>query len=60
MIRRATPTKKIPKAKVSPSELIRSALGKCKKADLIDFLVDFSTQHLEVRRELETRLSVEK
>ena len=60
MKRRAKPTKKVPKAKVSPSELIRSALGKCKKADLIDFLVEFSTQHLEVRRELETRLSVEK
>ncbi len=60
MKRRATPKKKVPKAKVSPSELIRAALGKCKKADLIDFLVEFSTQHLEVQRELETRLSVEK
>lgn len=48
MKRRATPTKKVPKAKVSPIELIRSALGKCKEADLIDFLVEFSNQHLEV------------
>ena len=60
MKRRATPKKKVAKAKVSPSELIRSALGKCKKAELVDFLVEFSTQHLEVQRELETRLSVEK
>ena len=60
MKRRATPKKKVPKAKVSPSELIRSALGKCKKADLIDFLVEFSNEHLELQRELETRLSVEK
>lgn len=60
MKRRATPKKKVPKAKVSPSELIRSALGKCKKADLIDFLVMFSSDHLEVRRELEASLNVEK
>jgi len=60
MKRRATPKKKVAKAKVSPSELIRSALGKCKKAELVDFLVEFSTQHLEIQRELETRLSVEK
>lgn len=60
MKRCAKPTKKVRKAKVSPSELIRSALGKCKKADLIDFLVEFSNEHLEVQRELETRLNVEK
>ena len=60
MKRRATPTKKVSKAKVSPRELIRSALNKCKKADLIDFLVEFSNEHLEVRRELETRLDIEK
>jgi hypothetical protein len=60
MKRRAAPTKKIPKTKVTPSELIRSALGSCKKADLIDLLVDFSTRHREVQRELETRLSIEK
>lgn len=60
MNRRAKPTKKIRKIEPSPSELIRSALRKCKKADLIDFLVEFSNEHLEVQRELETRLSVEK
>ena len=60
MKRRATPKKKVAKTKLSPSELIRSALGKCKKAELVDYLVEFSTQHLEVQRELETRLSVEK
>ena len=45
---------------MSPSELIRSALGKCKKVDLVDFLGEFSNEHLEVQRELETRLNVEK
>ena len=60
MKQRATRKSKVPKAKVSPSELIRFELGKCKKADLIDFLVEFSNEHLEVQRELETRLSVEK
>ena len=60
MKRRATPKKKAPKAKVSPSELIRSALSKCKKADLVDYLVEFSKEHLEVRRELEARLKIEK
>jgi len=54
------PAKKVRKTERSPSELIRSALGKCKKAELIDFLVGFSKEHLEVRRELESRLSVEK
>ncbi len=60
MTRRAKPTKKVRKVEPSPSELIRSALSKCKKAELIDFLVEFSKEHLEVRRELETRLNVEK
>ncbi|TWU02922.1 hypothetical protein [Stieleria varia] len=60
MKRGAKSTKKVPKAKVSPSELIRSALGKCKKPDLIDFLVEFSNQHVEVQRELESHLNVEK
>jgi hypothetical protein len=60
MKRRAKPAKKVRKVEPSPSDLIRSALSKCKKADLIDYLVEFSNQHLEVRRELETRLSVEK
>lgn len=57
---RATPTKKVPKAKVSTSELIRAALEKCKKVELVDFLVEFSNEHLDVQRELETRLNVEK
>ncbi|TWU18858.1 hypothetical protein [Allorhodopirellula heiligendammensis] len=60
MTRRAKPTKKFRKDDLSPSELIRSALSKCKKAELIDFLVEFSKQHLEVQRELEARLNVEK
>lgn len=60
MNRHAKPSKELPKADVSPSGLIRSALGKCTKADLIDFLVEFSNEHIKVRRELEIRLSVEK
>lgn len=60
MTRRTKPTKKASKAKGSPIELIRSALAKCKKADLIDLLVEFSTQHIQVRRELQKRLGVEK
>lgn len=60
MRRRVTPNKKVRKVEPSPSELIRSALGKCKKAELIDFLVEFSKKHLEVQRELEARLNVEK
>lgn len=60
MKRRAKPSKKVRKVEISPSELIRSALSRCRKAELIDFLVDFSKQYLEVRRELEARLNVEK
>jgi hypothetical protein len=60
MKRSAKPAKTVPKAKVSSSDLIRSALSKCKKADLVDYLVEFSNEHLEVQRELETRLGVEK
>jgi hypothetical protein len=60
MKRYAKPTKKVRKVKVSPSELIRFSLSKCKKADLVQFLVEFANQHLEVRRELESRLNVEK
>ncbi len=57
---RAKPTKKVHNVETSPSDLIRSGLSKCKKAELVDFLMGFSKQHLEVRRELETRLNVEK
>ncbi len=60
MKRRVKTTKKVRKAEPSPSELIRSALSKCKKAELIDFLVEFSEEDLEIRRELEASLNVEK
>lgn len=60
MTRRAKSTKNARKVEPSPSELIRQALSKCKKADLIDLLVEFSKQCLDVRRELEARLNVEK
>lgn len=60
MTRRAKPSKKVRTVKTSHTDSIRSALSKCKKADLIDFLVEFSSQHLEVRRELESLLKVEK
>ncbi|MCS7470032.1 hypothetical protein NZK35_25590 [Stieleria sp. ICT_E10.1] len=60
MKRRAKPTNKVDKVEPSPSELIRSAISKCKKAVLIDLLVEFAKQHLEVRRELEARLNIEK
>lgn len=51
----AKPTKQARRVEVAPSELIRSALGKCKKAELLDLLVDFSKQHLEIRRELKAQ-----
>ena len=60
MKRRTKSTTNVRKEEVSPNELIRSALSKCKKSDLIELLVEFSNEHLEVRRELESRLSVVK
>lgn len=46
--------------KISPSELIRTALTKRKKAELIDLLVEYADENIEIRRDLESRFEIEK
>ena len=47
-------------SKASSIELIRVALNKVKKTELIELLVMFSEEHAEIRRDLEIRLSIAK
>ena len=53
-------SKRSGKAEMSPGKLLRTALTKCKKAELVDLLVEYADEHLEVMRDLESRLEIDK
>lgn len=52
--------RKMPKRLVVPTQLIEVALKKKTKAELVQFLVGFAKNHLNVRRSLEDELEIEK
>lgn len=51
--------KKSPR-KVNPTDLVRAGLGKLKKSDLVELLTSYASNDIEIRRDLEDKLAIEK